>query len=254
MTSLVMEPSAERPPASINRLLVTVRALSSGQYRPVGMLVQETSGAYRFAYLRREVDRDGFRPLPGLARAVEGSVTSETLFPLFAERVISSRRPDREASLQALGLSMDAAPFEVLVRSHGQRVGDTVELLPAPQAGPGDPVGFTFLAHGVRHLPTHNQDRINRLTAGDRLLLRTETTNPVNPRARLVTDTDDVELGYMPDPLVDVVERIENVRLTVERSNGPEVGFHFRLLVRLEGRLGAGPGLFEGPDWETVES
>ena len=123
-----------------------------------------------------------------------------------------------------------------------------MELLPAPQAGSGQRVDFTFLAHGVRHLPTQNQDRINRLSAGDRLLLRTETSNPVNPRARLVTDTEDVELGYMPDPLVDVVERIENVALTVERSNGPEVGFHFRLLVRLEGRRGAGPGLFEGPD------
>jgi hypothetical protein len=231
---------------------VTVRTPNNGSYRPVGFLTHEDSGEYRFEYLRREVVRTGFRPLPGLARAAQGPMTSNALFPLFAERVISSRRPDREHSMHALGLPMDAAPFEVLVRSHGQRVGDTVELLPAPHVEPGEAVSFTFLAHGVRHLPQPNQERITSLTRGARLLLRPDTGNEHNPRARLVTDVEDIELGWVPDPLVDAMEQIDELVLTVERSNGPDVGFHFRLLVRLQGRLSSERGLFAGPEWTTV--
>lgn len=251
MTSTVMDASAARPSGTITRLLVTVRDPGSHRYRPVGFLRHE-NGGYSFAYLRREVERENFRPLPGLSRAATEPMHSSTLFPLFAERVISSRRPDRQESLEALGLPMDAAPFEVLVRSHGQRVGDTIELLPAPEVAPGEHVSFMFLAHGVRYLPEDNQNRITALAVGEPLLLSPDAGNPVNPRAQLVTDTDNVKLGWMPDPLIEVVETIGERHLAVERSNGPEVGFHFRLLVRLQGRLPEGVGLFTGPQWVTV--
>ena len=235
---------------SMRRLLVTVRDHQTGRYRPVGFLTNDADG-YSFAYLRRERERDDFRPLPGLARAVDSPAHSTALFPLFAERVIPARRPDREASLTALGLSLDAAPFEVLVRSHGQRVGDRIELLPAPAAAAGEALSFTFLTHGVRHLPPENQARITDLGQGELLLLRVDPTNPVDPRARLVTDEGNMELGWLPGPLLDVVERVGDRRLSVERANGPEVGFHFRLLVRLDGHLTDGPPLFEGPEWAT---
>lgn len=249
MTSTAVELPI-RLPLFTARLLVTVRDADTRRYRSVGFL-SYTHQWYRFAYLRRELDRDTFRPLPGLARAVEGPVYSKVLFPLFAERVISSRRPDRQLSLDALSLSGDAGPMEVLARSHGQRVGDTVELLPAPDAGVGEPVAFTFLTHGVRYLAEFEQNRILSLAPGEPLRLEPERTNPVNPRAQLVTDQGNVRLGWLPDPLIDVVESIENKHLLVERANGPEVGFHFRLLVRLEGRVGPERAPFTGPEWET---
>lgn len=251
MTSTLVEASAERPSGIVTRLLVTVRDPQSRLYRPVGFLTHEAD-EYKFAYLRRELAREGFRPLPGLAGASDHAMRSTTLFPLFAERVISARRPDRQASLEALGLPVDAGPFEVLVRSHGQRVGDTIELLPAPDVSPGEVVSFTFLAHGVRHLPEDNQNRISSLSEGESLLLRPELGNPINPRAQLVTDTDNLTLGWMPDPLIEVVETIEDRDLRVERANGPEVGFHFRLLVRLQGRLPVGSRLFAGSEWATA--
>lgn len=251
MTSAVVKPASGTSSEVLPRLLVTVRDASEARYRPVGFLTY-SDDSYSFAYLRREVERAGFRPLPGLAAAVGGPMLSTVLFPLFAERVISSRRPDRETSLGALGLPVDAAPFEVLLRSHGQRVGDTIELLPAPLVAEGDWVSFTFLAHGVRHLPQENQDRISELSRGDPLLLRPEESNPYNARAQVVTDADCLNLGWMPDPLIDVVQAIADPRLSVERANGPAVGFHFRLLVRIEGRLRAGADLFTGPDWDLV--
>lgn len=261
MSSSIAETRAASPAASVSRLLVTVRAAaplhSSGTsssarlYRPVGFLTH-VSGAFWFAYLQRETTRRGFRPLPGLGKAVDRPMQSSSLFPIFAERVISSRRPDRRASLEALGLPPDAAPFEVLVRSHGQRVGDTIELLPVPDISAGGRVSFTFLAHGVRHLPEMNQERIGFLTAGARLMLIPEPNNEVNPRAQLVTDTDALALGWLPDPLINVVNDLLDRELSVERANGPEVGFHFRLLVRINGRVAHGRQLFDGPEWDTV--
>ena len=248
MTSTAMEPPVVGL-AAVTRLLVTSRDAETRQYRPVGFLTME-EGVYEFAYLRSERERAGFRPLPGLARASDGPLSSTSLFPLFAERVISSRRPDRAVSLQALGLSSDAAPLEVLARSHGQRVGDTVELLNAPQVSAGDDVSLTFLTHGVRYLHADEQARIERLNPQDALRLQADPDNPKNPKALLVTDTDRVRLGWLPDPLIEVVESVADRRITVERVNGPHVGFHFRLLARLEGRATA--DLFTGPQWETV--
>jgi hypothetical protein len=250
MTSTAVQLRAHLP-TSTTRLLVTVRDPQTRAYRPVGFLSQ-VEDDYRFSYLRRELERDAFRPLPGLARAVEGPVSSSKLFPLFSERVISARRPDRHVSLDALGLPLDAAPMEVLARSHGQRVGDTIELLPAPEAGPGEAVAFTFLTHGVRYLDAAEQGRLASLTPGERLRLRPEPTNEVNPRALLVTDSEDVRLGWLPDPLIQVLDDIVDERLSVERANGPEVGFHFRLLVRLQGRVQRERGLLAGPEWETI--
>ena len=232
---------------------MTVRDPDTRRYRAVGFLTHR-DGGYGFAYLLRELERNDFRPLPGLGRDTRNPVWSSNLFPVFAERVISSRRPDRAASLTALGLGPDAAPFEVLVRSHGQRVGDTIELLPAPDLAAGDSVSFTFLTHGVRYLPEENQARITSLVRGERVLLRADSRNPVNARAQLVTDKGDVELGWLPDPLIEVVDVVEDCELTVERANGPEVGFHFRLLVRLDGHLRPGAVLFSGPEWFTTES
>ena len=159
--------------------------------------------------------------------------------------------PDRSASMTALGLPMTAGPFEVLARSHGQRVGDTIELLPAPMAGPGEVVSFPFLTHGVRHLAPVEQQRIASLSPGDALQLVRDSANTVNPHAFLVTDDGEVRLGWVPDPLIAVIESLTDRRLTVERANGPEIGFHFRLLVNIAGRAPSVRGLFDGPTWVT---
>lgn len=248
-----MTTTARQPQGSLlsatRRLLVTVRDASTRAHRPVGFLSHENDH-YSFAYLRRELQRPGFRPLPGLTRAVAAPIEADTLFPLFAERVISSRRPDREVSLTALGLPLNAAPMEVLARSHGQRVGDTIELLPAPEASAGQTVQFTFLTHGVRYLEPNEQGKIAMLQHGDPLRLVEDPQNAANPRA-LVTASDGIRLGWVPDPLIDIINAIENPDLRVERANKPDVGYHFRLLVRLAGVVRESKGLFSGPDWET---
>src|SRR5699024_12127420 len=52
--------------------------------------------------------------------------TSEYLFPVFAERVLSPRRPDRRRVLDTLGLEPEAGAFEIMARNGGRRRGDTI--------------------------------------------------------------------------------------------------------------------------------
>src|SRR5450759_4421224 len=88
MTSTAVQLRAHLP-TSTTRLLVTVRDPQTRAYRPVGFLSQAEDD-YRFSYLRRELERDAFRPLPGLARAAGGRRLARALV---AGTRIGSRPP-----------------------------------------------------------------------------------------------------------------------------------------------------------------
>jgi hypothetical protein len=236
--------------SGFSRLLVTRRDPETTTYHPLGFLTFDST-EYTFSYLRRALV-EGFHPLPGLSDTTHAH-TSDRLFPIFAERVISARRPDRQTSMEALGLDVDAAPFEVLARSGGRRVGDTIEVVPAPEAAPDGSLTVDFLAHGVRYQPPTAQERITRLRRGEQLHIVHQTDNVSDPRALLVTDRDEIPLGYVPNPLLDLVHALADRTASVVRANGPDVGFHFRLLARVAGRVEGGYQPFEGPDWETVD-
>lgn len=232
------------------RLLVTVREPEPPRYRPAGFLTCEADGTFTFAYLRSEVARPDFRPLPGLP-ATGRRLQSAHLFSLFAERVISSRRPDREETMHALGLPADAAPFEVLSRSGGRRVGDTLELLEVPLVDSGGLIDLTFFAHGVRYQSGAAQARIGELRPGQELAMVPEPNNPANPEALAITDGPH-RLGYVPDPFLRVAHDLRSGggSLAVTQVNDPDVGFHFRLLLTLSGRVSRQP--FSEPEFKAV--
>jgi hypothetical protein len=253
-TSVLNRPAQQSSDITAHRLLVTRRFPDGQLYRPVGFLTSD-AGKYNFAYLRRSVEADWFAPLPGLSDS-RRLYTSDQLFPIFAERVISARRPDRTEALKALGLSEDAAPFEVLNRSGGQRVGDTIELVPMPWVATDGSFSQLFLVHGVRHRSAEAQVRIAQLKPRDPLVLRPDSANAVNALAIQVADQDGLTLGFVPDPLAefmqDVLADSRGYKLSVEQANGVEAGYHFRLLVRLEGFVGPGSQPYTGAEWQTV--
>ena len=240
---------ANSEPGQVSRLLVTRRDPDTREYHSVGFLSWQ-GGRYRFAYLKSMAESGTFRPLPGFP---SGGLAYEStsLFPIFAERIMSPRRPDRPFVMDALGLGLDAPPFEVLARSGGRRVGDTIELVPVPVPSPDGTVSVDFFVHGVRHMTPEAQVRITSLMQDEPLRLIAEPDNAVESRAVLVTELDEVRLGYVPTPLLDLVHNMEHPTATVLRANGPRVGFHFRLLVRTHGSL-QGVVPFVGPQWDTV--
>jgi hypothetical protein len=219
-------------------------------YRSVGFL-SVSDGRYRFAYLRRFADDPANRPIPGFPH-FDRRYESDDLFPIFAERIMSPRRPDRPIVLGALGLALEAEPFEVLARSGGRRVGDTIELVPVPDPQPDGFTAVDYFVHGVRHMEAAAQRRIDALGVGDPLRLERDPQNPMNARAVNVMDGVEFHLGYVPDPLLDLIDPIGEPQTEVLRTNAADLGFHFRLLVRTSGTLRPGAAPFEGPEWETV--
>ncbi|MDN5796945.1 MAG: hypothetical protein L0H79_14465 [Intrasporangium sp.] len=210
-----------------DRLLVTRQDPKTRRYQALGELTLR-DGQYVFTYY------DGAPvELPGLRRGREHM--SETLFPVFGERVMSSHRRDHRRAMEQLDLGPDAEPFEVLAVSGGRRTGDTYELTPLPEPGVVD---LPFFVHGVRYLTDVERACLDQLTPGQRLRFEPEESNPKNSRALLVA-SDGTRLGYVPDPLLEVVRRVmagEHV-LQVVRVNLPDAGLHQRLLVRLTGTL-----------------
>lgn len=241
---------------AMRRLLVTVRrgdGPGHRLYRPVGFLTCSDRG-YEFAYIRATLDDPEFIPLAGFGD-IQRRYRSPELFPQFAQRVMSANRPDRPRYLEALDLDANSEPWEILARSGGRRAGDTVEVMAEPVVSPSGHTECSFLVHGIKHRGLDASTRIMRLQPHDELQLRWDEGNTVNSRAVLVSSDDEIELGYVPDPLVDYVHEVmqhRKHRLLVVRANGPEVGPHLRLLVRLEGDVDPSFKPFGSTKWEIL--
>ena len=244
-----------RPGSSVrsSRLIVTRRGVDDGVYRPIGYLDKVTDAGeaptYQFTYLARVAEDPDFVPIVGF-RDVGRRYRSERLFPSFADRVMSAKRPDRPQYLEALDLDADADAWEILTASGGHREGDPIELVSLPrfERATGDTSAY-FLAHGVRHRGSEASDWIAGLSAGHSLGLEPDPVNPVNSRAVRIVENG-IHLGFVPDPLLDYVHSViasGAYDLTVVRANPAETHPHLRLLLRLTGRCEA--FAFDGPDW-----
>lgn len=237
-----------RSAASVT-LVVAWQNPESRLISPVGLLDQHAA-AYRFRYLRAAQQVVGFEPFLSFPRW-DDLYWSPRLFPLFSQRIMSPRRPDYIEYLHQLDLAADATPWEQLARSEGRRTGDTVQLFPVPSVSPEGRSRCLFLVHGVRHVLG---DEPSPVDAGDELVLDDDPTNPVNPRAVLVSSTTGRHIGYVPDLLLGhltVLREHGPVELRVEHANGPEAPPHLRVLVRLEGVAPPGYRPMNGAGWET---
>lgn len=207
---------------------------------------------YEFTYLARVAADPTFVPVVGF-RDVNRRYRSERLFPSFADRVMSAKRPDRPQYLEALDLGADADAWEILTASGGHREGDPIELISLPRFDriTGE-TSAHFLAHGVRHRGTEASDWITGLASGRRLALEPDPENAVNSRAIRIVDHG-LHLGFVPDPLLDYVHSVFDggaYELTVVRANPAETHPHLRLLLRLAGRCRSFP--FDRSDWKSL--
>jgi hypothetical protein len=234
-----------------NRLVVAWQHPHKRVIAPVGLLEHRPDQGYRFRYLQRAEEVAGFQPFlgfPDLRRSYE----SPRLFPIFAQRIMSPKRPDFPRFLRQLNLDEAATPWEQMARSEGRRTGDTVQVFPIPPVYPDGSTTCRFLVHGIRHvsggvLPPH-------LTRGDPLVLRPDRGNPVNPDALFVCSDRGDRLGYVPDLMLDYVHTVQShgpFDVVVDNVNGPDAPVHLRLLARLDGFVPVGYQPMTGPGWAT---
>lgn len=220
-----------------NSLLVTWQNPETRAWFLMGHL-RESDGRYTFAYYPGVEDNSDFRPVPGFAD-VSRTYESRVLFPLFSSRLMSAKRADRPEWLESLGLKSDANAFEILGRSLGRRVADTVELYPEPVV---DLAARTVTAevpiHGLRYHP-NGLDLLDRgaIQLEGRMLVVPEPGNTHDNRALAIFTPEGVKLGYVPAPILEYLERCglssHHATATTVHVNPRQYGHHQRLILNV---------------------
>src|SRR3989338_806404 len=171
------------------------------QWFPIGRLdVDSNNRLYKFRYIHgaeRAKDLSGFVPLydfPELYKTYESS----ELFPLFKNRVLASGRRDFQEYLQCLDLPEQADPIEILSVDGGSRVTDNFEVFPKIQRKDDGTFQCRFFLHGVRHVNSSAQKRVDALNAGEQLYIAIELTNPVSDLAVQIQTLDYQMIGWAP--------------------------------------------------------
>jgi hypothetical protein len=246
VSTMMRSPDGRPATGTPSQFLVLWQHSETRTFHRIGLLERSELG-YRFGYEPQVRQVAGFEPLlnfPDIDRLYE----SADLFPVFANRVMTTRRDGYADYVSALGLGPSPEPFEVLARTLGARATDRIQVLPLPDASLDGRLQLVFLVHGIRHVDPTGL-RVAGLHAGDPLFVTAEDHNPVNPLAVLVSDrpaaSRDTSLGYVPDALTTLVRRLiaesTELDLRVERLN-PEEGLlpdSMRVLARLEARMDA---------------
>lgn len=197
---------------------------------------------FELVYIRgaMEAEKHGFEPFldfPDLS----GVYHSQSLFPMFSNRLMPVGRPDFDDFIGRLGLDRKAAdPFAVLVRSGGRRATDRLELFGFPEH---DPVNGEFLyrfwARGIHHV-AYAEERIDFLKSGEPLLCALDCQNPTDPNAvALRVDKPRHQiLGFLPFYLCEEVQQMCGMeapfQVRVEKVNLEPAPTHQRLLCLLK--------------------
>lgn len=205
---------------------------------PVGRLTR-TNGHFTFAYTRGALEAAkaaGFLPLaafPDFSKPYEAA----ELFPAFANRLVSNRRPDFAEFVDWLNLPADAAdPLAILARSSGRRETDTFEVFACPTRDATGRYHVQCFVHGLEHRTPEAIARATRLQVEEALQIEPEPNNPVDRLALKALTIEDLQhIGYLPRYLTEDVRALglDRVDVRVERVNPSPTPIQFRVLIRL---------------------
>ncbi|MBW2119935.1 MAG: DNA-binding protein [Deltaproteobacteria bacterium] len=209
------------------------------KWLPVGLLTIDDNNIYRFVYTKGAESSRNFVPLARMDQ-LDKVYTSETLFPLFSNRLLSASRPEYENYMEWLDVNKNEYdPLTVLAITEGIRGTDTFEVFPCPKPNDEGQYAVKFLSRGLRYLSEYVIERINNLQKGDRLFIMPDIQNSYDPMALALRTDDPVEMvGYCPRYLSsDFYELLEKTRtidieVSVERIN-VDAPFRLRLLCKI---------------------
>lgn len=234
----------------------------SKAWYPIGRLdaiSNEGLESYRFRYThgaeraQREV---GFNPLVSFPKLAK-DYTSEKLFALFHNRIISSKREDFADYIDWLGLTKEQAdPLSILSVSEGLRVTDNLQTVPKVEQSEDGSFRLRFFSHGLRHLNEASRNRAKNLKAGDELRVLIEANNPATTLAIPLLDEDYVMVGWAPRYLVhDLLKSIPNapeIKATVVKVNKGYAPINQSLLIEYSGKAPLGHKVMSGLDFTPL--
>lgn len=207
----------------------------------VGMLKRRSEG-YVFNYTQGATFSKKFIPFSGMEELDKTYFSSE-LFPLFKNRLLSSRRPEYPRFIEWLGLNHDEAdPIDVLGRSGAIRGTDQLQMFKRIKV---DERGFfehVFFVHGIAYMAKGSKERVDSLSLGDRLYFCLDYQNPVDKNAVIVRANDPAEiLGFCPRYLSKDVYSMfgckeSDVEVFVE-ARSEDAPANYRLMCKMKGRV-----------------
>ena len=223
-----------------NALYVAWRAGTpeDGAWSPVGKL-EHVNDLYRFQYTRgaqTAENFDGFVGMHDLRRVYE----SESLFPLFANRLLSKSRPEYEAWLTWSGFdpAHPPEPLAILGVTEGIRQTDHVEVFPCPSPDEDGCYLSRFFLHGLRWMPNAAVNRASLLKSGDKLAIMLDLQNAADPNAVALRTVDGERfmIGYAPRYMAYEFGRLASecsfAEVMVDRVN-PGAPMQMRVLCRM---------------------
>ena len=176
----------------MKQLYVAWQDEESREWIPVAIL-QKSETEYQLQYTRGASRCASFSGL-GRMTALDKVYYSKTLFPFFANRLISKSRPEYKSYFEWLGL--DAATddsMSVLSITGGIRATDSFELVATPKTGVGE-FSLDFFSRGLRYLPPLAFSTVEALKTGSRLYLMRDIQNLKDPGAIAIRTEDHVGL------------------------------------------------------------
>lgn len=230
---------------------------------PIGRLDATTRGkddvTYRFRYTHgaeRAHEEVGFEPLVSFPR-FEEDYRSEKLFPLFHNRVLSSKRADFAEYIDWLGLQPEEAdPMNILSVSGGNRVTDKLQTFPKVEADAEGNFHLRFFAHGLRYLNEASIAKAQQLQAGEKLRIMVEVNNPATRLAVTLHSEEYTMIGWAPRYLVeDLVSCIPNapeIEATVVKNNGINAPRNQSLLIEYAGKAPTDHKLMASADFTPL--
>jgi hypothetical protein len=204
---------------------------------PVGIL-ERTQDGFEFLYTRGAEEADCFIPF-GLMTDLYKRYRSTTLFPFFANRVLSVKRPEYGRFIHWIAAEQQANdPLVILSRTGGKRATDSLVLYSKPEPNERAEFDLFFLCHGIEYLPRNASGRVAMLDVDEALFAMFDVFNPYDPHA-IALRTDDPRhlIGYVPrffaKELRTCIESAstDDVHLRVARVNH-DAPLQFRLLCR----------------------
>ena len=207
----------------------------------------------------------GFQPLAPFPE-LQTTYVSQTLFPIFLNRLLPHSRPEYNNYLEWLSVPKDERdPFAILARSGGRRVTDTLEVFPCPERDESCRYTVHFLVHGTSHMTVDASHRAMQLQPGERLLAMHDCQNPKDPeaialRTNEIREQDMYLIGYCPRYLKGDFQKLlktlddDSLEITVVRVNPPPAPIQFRVLCRalMKGPPNFRP--FDGPELDLLVS
>jgi len=200
-----------------------------GVWSPVGRLDFD-EGTYRFCYTKGAETLRGFH-LFSQMNDVNQVYESDTLFPVFANRMLSPSRSEYESFLTWCGFDPSNAPDPVTLLgvTRGIRQTDSIEVFPCPVPDKNGWYVNTFFLQGAWGVYSTAIDRFGNLEPDDKLFPILDPCNVVSEKANvLVVRIDDPVLivGCVPrylsndmGPLIQQRDPDEFVELSVAQIN-----------------------------------